>query len=316
MNYPEFTTASFLPPGKRAAVCMTIDDIHPGTSQGPYEAGGDLENGALGHLLWLMERHPHFKVTLFTTADWRQISPLPTRWLRFIPYLREFFYLAPIHPKGTMALYKHPKFVSFLKGLRHVEVACHGLHHVHKGLRLGVEFQDEPVEEHLATLSEMRDIFEKADLPYANGMSPPTWFATPTLLEAMERLGMEFLASSRDIFAEVSPRAQSRMSGLEGTPLIHPCRVGGLVHFTTNFQATSSPERAFEILDAGGVLAIKAHVVKNAMGFIILDALERVYCNYLSLLFDKIEDRYGDEIWWTTMGEMNQRIRETVWDSP
>jgi hypothetical protein len=44
-------------PGK-SAVIMTIDDIFPGTSQNAYEAGGDLESGTLGRLLWLLERHP------------------------------------------------------------------------------------------------------------------------------------------------------------------------------------------------------------------------------------------------------------------
>ena len=315
MVYPEFTTASFLPPGKEAAICMTIDDIHPGTSNDPYEAGGDLLRGALGHLVWLLDRHPHFKVTLFTTADWRQISHLPTSPLRHLPMVRDFFFLTPVHPKGTMALDRHPKFVAFLKGLRNVEVAFHGLHHVHKGLRVGVEFQDEPPEVHLQKLEEMRAIFLKAELPHVVGMSPPTWAASPTLIEAMGRFGMGFLASSRDIFTPVTPEAVCRMSGLEGTPLIHPCRVGELVHIPTNFQATSSPERAVEILEAGGVLSIKAHIVKNALGHVALDAMERVYCNYLSLLFEQLEERFGDRLWWTTMGEINERIRETVWTS-
>ncbi len=38
----------WLPPGKHAAVCLSIDDVHPGTSNDSYEAGGDLHAGALG----------------------------------------------------------------------------------------------------------------------------------------------------------------------------------------------------------------------------------------------------------------------------
>ncbi len=37
--------ARWLPEGKRAAVCFTIDDVHPATSEDHYEAGGDLEKG-------------------------------------------------------------------------------------------------------------------------------------------------------------------------------------------------------------------------------------------------------------------------------
>src|SRR5271155_2264605 len=62
-------------PGKSASVLMSVDDIFPGTSQSAYEAGGDLEKGALGRLLWLLGRHPKLKLTLFVTPDWRRISP-------------------------------------------------------------------------------------------------------------------------------------------------------------------------------------------------------------------------------------------------
>jgi hypothetical protein len=28
---------------------------------------------------WLLKRHPKLKVEFFTTADWREIAPFPTR---------------------------------------------------------------------------------------------------------------------------------------------------------------------------------------------------------------------------------------------
>ena len=37
------TPTGWLPPGRSAAVCLSIDDIHPGRSGDHYEAGGDLE---------------------------------------------------------------------------------------------------------------------------------------------------------------------------------------------------------------------------------------------------------------------------------
>lgn len=49
------------------------------------------------------------------------------------------------------------------------------------------------------------------------------------------------------------------MSGLTGTSLIEPqWGCGGLVNFTTNYQATSTIDRAKAIVDHGGLLAIKA----------------------------------------------------------
>jgi hypothetical protein len=65
-------TLRWLPDGKRAAVCFSIDDIHPGRSADDYDGGGDLDAGALGHVRRLLERHPRLWVTLFTTPDWRE----------------------------------------------------------------------------------------------------------------------------------------------------------------------------------------------------------------------------------------------------
>ena len=70
---------NWLPEGKKAAICFTIDDLHPANvSEHGYDAGGDLNNGVFGKVNWLLERHPKLKVTLFTTADWRELSPFPT----------------------------------------------------------------------------------------------------------------------------------------------------------------------------------------------------------------------------------------------
>ena len=313
-EYPIFPADSYFPSGKRAAICLTIDDVHPGTSNDIYEAGGDRERGALGHMMWLQSRHPQLKVTLFTTADWRQTSAFPRGLVRHVPYLRDHVFTAPVLRKGTMQLDRHPEFVRFLKNLNNVDIGWHGLYHVHKGLKVGMEFQDEPVEAQLQKFTKIREIFQRADLPYVPGICPPTWTATDTLIEALDRFGNEFVASSRDIFTAVASDAQCNMSGLRGTPLIHACRVGNQVHFATNFQGTSPYERAFEVLEAGGILAIKSHIIKYAFGHISLDALDRVYCNYLDLMFREVKKRFGDTIWWASMAEINRRIRETVWD--
>ena len=42
------------------------------------------------------------------------------------------------------------------------------------------------------------------------------------------------------------------MSGLRGVSMLFGERIApNLMHISTNFQATSTPERAFEILEAG-----------------------------------------------------------------
>jgi hypothetical protein len=303
----------FLPPGKRGGVCFTIDDVHPGKSSDHYDGGGDLGAGALGHVHTLLERHPYLHVTLFTTADWREISPTPSRVLSRIPVLRERMYLSRVLPAGSRRIDHHPEFVAYLRSLPRTEIGLHGLHHIHRGKLLHVEFQDESAHVHERKLRKMLSIFEASRIPFVRGMCPPGWNAPPALITAMDRLGFDFVASARDIKTSIAPEATTAMSGLHGASLIYPSRIEGtsLVHFATNFQATSKWERAKAIIDAGGLLAVKAHIIKDALGYVALDGIDGVYCNFLDLLFDRLHREYGDSLWWTTMGDVAKRLRAT-----
>jgi hypothetical protein len=302
---------SWLPSNKRGALCFSIDDIHPAKSSDYYEAGGDLDKGALGHVRWLLDRHPNLRVTLFTTADWREISPMPTRKiLASFPYVRDSFYLAKRWPKGKMQLDHHPEFVSYLKQLPRTEIALHGLHHCHRGLKIPVEFQEESRSEIREILQQMISIFNKAGIDFVPGICPPGWNATPALLDAMTDTGLSFVASARDIFTPISKEAVTNMSGMKGVSLIFPQFIQNdkLLHISTNFQSTSPIDRAIEIIENGGLLAIKAHIVKSALGHISLDGLDETYRNYLDQLFAVLEDRYGDSLLWTSMGDLTARI--------
>ena len=103
------------------------------------------------------------------------------------------------------------------------------------------------------------------------------------------------------------------MSGLKGLPLMKPCVLpfDGLLHFPTNFQATSTYDRAKAIIDNGGLLSIKAHIVKEVDGYVALDGVDTAYMNYLSEILAKLKSEYGDNIWWTSMGKMCEKINNT-----
>ena len=302
---------SWLPPGKRAAVVWSIDDVHPGRSAEHYDGGGDLGKGALGLVTRLLERHPYLHVTLFTTADWREISPTPHPLLSRVPGLLDQIYLSRILPEGTRRIDRHPEFIAYLKAMPRTEIGLHGLHHIHRGPRLHVEFQDESVAEHKRKLDQMLEIFNASGLRYVRGMCPPGWNAPPRLLTAMDQIGLAFVASARDIKTDISPTAMTDMSGLKGCSLIYPSRVAGtkLVHVTSNFQATSPWERARAVVEAGGLLAVKAHIIKDAMGHIALDGVDQIYCNFLDMVFARLHAEYGEALWWTTMSEIADRVR-------
>jgi hypothetical protein len=292
-------------PGKSAAVVMSVDDIFPGTSQSAYEAGGDLESGALGRLLWLLKRHPQLQLTLFVTPDWRRISPVAHRFWRHVPWIRDRVYLASVLPKGTMDVRNHPEFVAFLNTMPRTEIAIHGLHHINRGHSVSVEFQHQDREACAGMLAQAIRIFEESGLRYVRGLQPPGWDCGLALQQACRDVGIEWISSARDIQTPVSSDARTAMSGLSGVSMLFPERIApNLLHIGTNFQATSSPERAFEILDAGGILSIKAHITKSVPGHVHLDGVNDLYVNNLDRLFGEIEQRYGDAIDWTTLGRL------------
>jgi hypothetical protein len=292
-------------PGKTAAVVMSVDDVFPGTSRSAYESGGDLEQGALGRLLWLLERHKQLQLTLFVTPDWRRISPVANRIWRHVPWLRDRLYLAHVLAKGTMDLRRHPDFVAFLNAMPRTEIAIHGLHHINRGHSVSVEFLNRDRAACAVMLAEAVRIFEESGLRYVRGFQPPGWDCHEALQQACRDVGIGWVTSARDIRTTVTRDAKTAMSGLCGASLLFPERIApNLLHITTNFQATSVAERAFDILDAGGVLSIKAHISKNVPGHLHLDGVDDLYMNYLDRLFFDIEERYGEAIDWTTLNQL------------
>jgi hypothetical protein len=300
------------PKDKKAAICFTIDDIFPGKSTDLYEAGGDLEKGVFKHLLWLTSRHPKLRITLFTTADWRETSPFPTRKLiAKIPSLRDKFYLSKVLKKGTMSLAKHPDFVKFLNQNQQFEIACHGLHHVHKGLKIPVEFQNQSKEEFQQIVKEMLAIFDTSKVNYVKGICPPGWNAPPQLMEVLQENEFTFLASSRDVRTPISREAKADMSGLKGVSLLYPEKLANnLVHFPSNVQANNAIDRVFEIIEEEGLVSIKGHMIKRVLNYVAVDGIDELYVNYIDCILTAVEAKYGDAIWWTTMGEMAYFIKQ------
>lgn len=302
----------WLPDGKIGAVCFSIDDVHPGTSQDPYEAGGDLTFGALGRMVELQRLHPQLKLTLCVTPDWRLKSLVPdTLVLRRIPWLKTRVHWTRRHPAGHFRLDRHPQLVRYLNTLERSEVVLHGLTHSHPGPHFAVEFQDQSVRQCIRTVERGMEIFGAAGVRFVRGYVPPAWNAPAALIAALGRLGFEFLCSARDLQTDVTREAVTAMSGLTGVSLLYPQLVGDhrLVHLSCNFQATSPLDRALAILHLGGVLHIKAHIFKSGGGHVMLDGLDDTYCGYLDRVFAEINKHFGDRIWWPHLSEVAGRAR-------
>ena len=314
----------WLPGGKRAAVCFSIDDVHPAGSADAFDAGGDLGSGVLGRVERLLERHPKLRITLFVTPDWRRMDLVRTRkWLTRVPLLRERIHWAPLAPRGRFRIDRFPDFVAYLNALPRTDCAVHGLHHAHRGPRLAMEFQEQSQAKCRALVQEARRIFDSAGLRHVAGFAAPAWNAPPALCAALGDEDFRFVASARDLDTPVSAGARTAASGLRGASLIQPTwlacaptpgpadarAVRRLLHFATNFQATSTLERARAIIEAGGLLLIKAHVFKTGGGITMLDGLDADYCAYLERLWRELDRRYGDALWWTSLEEVSNQCR-------
>ncbi|HYM44003.1 MAG TPA: hypothetical protein VET46_14675 [Steroidobacteraceae bacterium] len=307
----------WLPAGKQAAVCFSIDDVHPARSADTFDAGGDLGRGALGRVRRLLEGHPQLWITLFVTPDWRRMALKRTRrWLTRVPLLRECIHWAPLAPRGRFRIDRFPDFVAYLNSLPRTDCAVHGLHHAHRGPRLAMEFQQQSRRKCRALVREARRIFVAAGLRHVAGFAAPSWNTPPALCAALGDADFRFVASARDLDTPVSEAARSAGHGLFGASLIQPSWLAcagaqdrRLVHFTTNFQATSAIERAFAIIEAGGLLLIKAHIFKDGGGITMRDGLDDEYCAYLQELWEELDRRYGELLWWTSLDEVTKRCR-------
>jgi predicted deacetylase len=312
----------WLPGGKQAAVCFSIDDVHPARSADAFDAGGDLGRGALGRIERLLERHPQLRITMFVTPDWRRIALVRTRkWLTRVPLLRERIHWAPLAPRGRFRIDRFPDFVAYLNALPRTDCAIHGLHHAHPGPRLAMEFQGQSRRRCRALVQEARRIFVAAGLRHVAGFAPPAWNTPPALCAALTDEEFRFVASARDLDTPVSAGARTAGHGLRGASLIQPTWVAcgpahepaaaarRLVHFATNFQATSTLARARAIVEAGGLLFIKAHVFKSGGGITMRDGLDDDYCAFLDRLWRELDQRYGEALWWTSLDEVANRCR-------
>lgn len=298
------------PMGKTSAVVLSIDDVHPGRSTDAYEAGGDLEAGVLGNLLRLLSTHDEVKATLFITPDWREICPFPTRAISGLPLVHRWLYLSPVLPRKTMAIDRHGDFIAFLKELPRCEFALHGLHHVHRGPHIPVEFQNESLNSCMRSVKRARELFLRAGLPSPRGFCPPAWSAPPNLLAALGLQGFQYVSTTRDIDSHVELGALSMGSGPRGFPAYaaHIIKRLQLVHIPVNFQATSPIGRAVQILEQGGLLSIKAHAIRDACGHIARDYLDSSYVSYLSQLISVIGERFGESVWWATFDEVSEHL--------
>ena len=90
-----------------------------------------------------------------------------------------------------------------------------------------------------------------------------------------------------------------RVAGAGRVPPVPPAQSSGRVHD-----------------DAGAILAVKSHIIKDAFGHIALDGVDQTFFNYLDLLFSELQRRYGERLWGRRWAKWRERFAPREQDKP
>jgi peptidoglycan/xylan/chitin deacetylase (PgdA/CDA1 family) len=208
-----------------------------------------------------------------------------------------------------MRIERHPAFVEQLRAPR-FELAVHGLHHFAPGHRPPEEFGRLGAFRARRRLKRALQLFGRAGLTVERGFAPPAWTLPPTLQRALVAEGYEWVSSARDLQTPIAAGARTAGSGLQGVDLIGPQRISGgrLVHVPVNIQAPLDEARAAAIVDARGLVSIKAHAVVQAFDYVSPDGLDQAHVERLDEFLTSLEDRYGARLWWASLGDVARRV--------
>lgn len=277
-------------------VSIGIDDFHPESSKNGYDCGGDMKAGSFAFVDELLAVEPDAKATLYVTPDWA-----------YKPYGR--------WERGLFDLRAHPAWTEWLKGCcsdGRLELAEHGLFHWRCEWPFGEEFRDTSKDESLRLLRKAREIFSETGLPVSRGFRPPCWAIGKGLVEALGEYDFEFVAASSDVVSDVRPGTTSCQWGLRSVSLLHPEPIGdtAVVNIPANWDPYwSDVERAFHIVEAGGVVAVTSHIQAAYWGETIENGLSRGILDKMIHLFGALRDRYHSSITFLTHSELCRRAR-------
>ena len=258
-------------------VVFSIDDVIP--------AGPDLAAGGwtapLRAIEELTANHESLRPTLFATPRWAS-------------RVGEFGGV-------DLTLHRHPDFCAALVSQRSCEIGLHGLTHTRHGGAID-EFAattglDEKLNDAVAD-------FEASGLRRAQSFMAPAWAISQHGLMALRRAQIPVFGSSRELRPFDGDLDRTcEQSGL-ALPTFALARLRNeLVHIPTNFQFGSSVDAALRVLDANGVLSVKAHFLAKLGSHVAMDAIDGPYLDDLHLLFSKIESEFGNGVHWVTFSE-------------
>ena len=282
--------------GFKAAVVITIDDVHPEKG-----CGKEFDTGPL-KLLKDLEKEFGVKSLLFTTANWMYKPQIFYQIHRFQKYASK---VIPLNiRKWEEGTFRLDKFKSWAESIgKKFEVGIHGLYHLQNSYPFGAEFMNLDSDKILQRIIEIEKIFKISVPNYTNIFRPPGWQVNDDFIEAVRK--KYFLAASVDTTG-LSGKANA--AGILNVPQFYPHYYKDVLNITANCDIkTCTTKRIDEIVRSNGLVVLHGHITNNYHGEKLHNGVEASYENLKNLLIH-LKNRYGEQIWYTTFSELHKKL--------
>lgn len=268
---------------KKPAVMITIDDIHPESTDG-VDCSGDMDNGNFRYLTKLVENFPEIKITLFVTPNWnyKPISIFPHLAISWLNKFR---------------IDKHKEWCNWLREktkTKNFEIGMHGYTHYQLSYPFQTEFKRLSEREAINRINKSEGLFKKMKLPFIKLFRPPGWLISEESVFALSRKGY-FLSASGDTTTSPSPKAVCRITG-KGH-LIYPHLINDIINITANCDIKRTRLNRIErILKYNGLVILHGHIEDNYHGMYNGNGVNKESYNNLKKIFSFLKKKYSKKI--------------------
>lgn len=300
-------------------VVIGIDDLHPETSRGGEDCGGDLSGGKLDLLQDFSNKYKKIKINLFLTPNWRfkeQFFGISTIQNFLYKYKFNKFYnlvndAIRSWPENKFNIL-NPEFEEWRNKIRamvrsgNFYIGIHGLYHMGPAPPYAAEFKYLDQKETVRRLNEALNTIKQSGISFEMGFAPPGWGIGKHLLNVLSELNFKYIAGIADFKTKIERKAKIKMFNDMKASLLYPqFVVRELVNIPRNWSlGFSTIDRAIEILENDGILGIHGHMENEYEGCYLGNGITSKNLSKLEDLLINLEMKYGEELIYVSFGEL------------
>ncbi len=281
------------PFNKDCALLIGLDDLHPEgkSSREGLDFGLDIKGPFWRNINYLIEKEINIKFTLFTVANWIDLSDFPSRI--FFP-LRKMYRIRREYPKNTFNL-DNDKFHKWIKKLNFYirkgifEISMHGLSHHNPKLiySQSQEFVGMRYHQSVNQINSMIEVFNRSGLSYIRGFRPPGWGINGSLYRCLKKYNFLYIADRYDFYSPINKLKVLKFKD-------------GILSIQANCFP-SQLERCVDIARSKGIIILHSHLAKTTWG---LNIVNKDWAINIEKIISEIKLRTLNNIWFCTFSEL------------